>query len=403
MVKNCRKSRELGVDWGHQLSRRAWLHHSVLAGVAVGMAAPFAGAQARPAPVLRTKPPMKPMYSEFDDIMNRFIEANAVPGATLAIMKGDRIVFSRAYGFANPDRSRRMGTDSLLRLASNDKPITKGAIKTLAAEGRLLANIGNGRPGRFGLDTRVFPLLRRFGLAPFVPAGSQPDPRIDAITVEHLVNHTSGLKNLPSAREVQAALGLSRPASAWENARWLAGSQLRHAPGSPPVGSSQYVNSGFDLARLLIDKVTGNLVNYLRGSVFGPAGTAAVDVTHNTPGARNPNEAGYATVNSDADNNFEGALTLVASAEAVVRYYRRYDMGSGALLLDSAGRYSAPHNGFGGPYFGRFDGTFTLALQHYYNQVSVAALLNKSGRYDALAADLNTAVGNHPVLKTAGG
>ena len=83
---------------------------------------------------------------------------------------------SRAYRLAHVEGGPPVTPASVFRIASVCKPITAVAILRLINKGRL------------PLDTRVFPLLR--DLPP--PANAQPDPRLDTITIQDLLQHAGG-------------------------------------------------------------------------------------------------------------------------------------------------------------------------------------------------------------------
>lgn len=63
-----------------------------------------------------------------DRFMNTFIEAHAVPGAALAIVKDGRLVYAQGFGLADRDAGLPVTPRSLFRIASLSKPLTGAAV-----------------------------------------------------------------------------------------------------------------------------------------------------------------------------------------------------------------------------------------------------------------------------------
>ena len=107
------------------------------------------------------------------DSVDRYIRAELarqrIPGMSVAILRGDSILLTRGYGFANLEH-RVPATDSTIyQSGSVGKQFTAAAIVTLAREGKL------------GLDD---PIRKH---VPEAPAGWSK------VTVRHLLTHTSGM------------------------------------------------------------------------------------------------------------------------------------------------------------------------------------------------------------------
>jgi N-acyl-D-amino-acid deacylase len=98
-----------------------------------------------------------------------------VPGATLSLARGGKLVLARGYGFSHPER-RPMVPEALFKLASVSKTITAVTILKMVQLGRL------------DLDARAFELLRHLRL----PRGAEVDPRLYDITVRRRPYHAGG-------------------------------------------------------------------------------------------------------------------------------------------------------------------------------------------------------------------
>ena len=120
-----------------------------------------------------------PRLEPFDNLMQSFLKEHKIPGATLAVIREDRIVYSAGFGWAvNPDEEKGLAGEpmrpqTLLRIASLSKPVTAMAIVKLAEDGKIQ------------LDD---PVLKHIGQKPF--DGEIMDSRWGKITLKHLLHHT---------------------------------------------------------------------------------------------------------------------------------------------------------------------------------------------------------------------
>src|SRR5438477_8673410 len=78
-----------------------------------------------------------PALDVFDALMQRCLAEHGVPGASLAVAKGGRLVYARGFGWADLQSLEPVLPASRFRLASVSKPITGVAVLRLVQEGRL--------------------------------------------------------------------------------------------------------------------------------------------------------------------------------------------------------------------------------------------------------------------------
>ncbi len=151
-------------------------------------------------------------YAAIDRYIEQQMRRLSIPGLSLALVEGDRIVYQRGFGRARPGGSPPAPQTPFV-LGSTTKSFTALAVMQLVEAGKI------------ELDTPVQRYLPWFRVA---------DPTVSAaMTVRHLLNQTSGLPMLAGmaglanfdtgaeAAERQAralaSLTLRRPASAaWE-------------------------------------------------------------------------------------------------------------------------------------------------------------------------------------------
>jgi N-acyl-D-amino-acid deacylase len=160
------------------------------------------------------------------------------PGAGFAVGAGGRIVDFKGFGYADVDARTPVGPDTMFALASCSKPITAMAIMKLVEERRLT------------LETPAFA---------FLGIRSVTDPRAAAITIENLLNHSSGLPH-----DVAATTG-----DPMNTARAAARAKLQFAPGTQQA----YSNAGFNVLGAVVEKASGQrYMDYIEANVFRPAG-----------------------------------------------------------------------------------------------------------------------------------
>ena len=149
------------------------------------------------------RPPKAPSAiastSDLERYLAALVQFGRPPGLSLAVVKDERVVYSRAFGLADGPRHRVATPDTTYRWWSMTKIPTAIAVLQLQEQGAL------------SLDD---PVTRH---VPFFEVHS-PSAASPVVTVRHLLNHSSGLPD--------AGLDLMR---------WL------HLPTEPPVDQTAFV------------------------------------------------------------------------------------------------------------------------------------------------------------------
>ena len=183
-------------------------------------------------------------YEEIDAYIERHMDRLNIPGATLAIVEGDKIVHLRGFGQARPG-GEVPSPQTPFFLGSTTKSITALAVMQLVEAGKV------------ELDAPVQRYLPWFRVA---------DPQASAqMTVRHLLNQTSGLSMLSGLFPL-ADLDESSGASE-RQARALSTLKV-----SRPVGSAfEYSNTNYSLLGLIIEAASGESYEaYIHGHIFAP-------------------------------------------------------------------------------------------------------------------------------------
>lgn len=219
--------------------------------------------------------------AHFDELIGKFLAERAIPGAALAVTRHGRLVYARGFGFADVDSRTPVQPDSLFRIASISKPITAVAVMQLVEQRRL------------SLDDKVFSLL---AIEPHIVMGTRPDPRLQQITVRHLLQHTAGWDRDksydPMFRSVKIAetLGVPAPAMPCHIIRYMAGQPLDFTPGERYA----YSNMGYSLLGRVIEHVTGEAYDdYVRRCVLAPVGACRTRLGFSFPECRANGEVTY--------------------------------------------------------------------------------------------------------------
>ncbi|MCC7433398.1 MAG: beta-lactamase family protein [Methanoregulaceae archaeon] len=165
------------------------------------------------------------LADEVDDLIRAEMKARQIPGASVLVTKDDKVIKRSVYGKANVELDVDMSTDSVFESGSIGKTFTAVVILQLVEEGKL------------SLDD---PLSKHFEKAP---------PTWSAITLRHMLGHTTGLKDYA----LVPGLGL---ADRWTRDEWIDG--MIKLPLDFPTGAAfAYSNSNYLLLGLVAEKVGG--------------------------------------------------------------------------------------------------------------------------------------------------
>ncbi len=87
----------------------------------------------------------KPDFSELDKLVPEELKERNTPGAVIAIVSGDRVVYQKAFGLANFETRAEMRPEMLFRLGSTTKMFTAAALVNLAEQNKIKLDepIGN--------------------------------------------------------------------------------------------------------------------------------------------------------------------------------------------------------------------------------------------------------------------
>lgn len=120
-----------------------------------------------------------------DDAFRRYAENGDLPGGVILLARKDRVVYHKAFGYADPAVKNPMPADALFRIASQTKALVSTGIMLLQEEGRL--HIGDPL-------SRFIPEFEKTTVAVANPEGGyEVVPAERQITLRDLLTHTSGI------------------------------------------------------------------------------------------------------------------------------------------------------------------------------------------------------------------
>ena len=192
----------------------------------------------------------EPIATTPEGMADQFIKVlfgndSLVPGAAVAVQKDGKIIFSKGYGYADLESSRKNTPTTIFHVASVSKQFTAFAIAMLADQGKLSLND----------DIRKYlPELYDFG---------------QVITINHLVHHTSGLRDQWSLLTM-AGWRFDDVITQKQIMRVISRQkELNFKPGEEFL----YCNTGFTLMGEIVKRVTGQTLNeWTKANVFDPLG-----------------------------------------------------------------------------------------------------------------------------------
>jgi CubicO group peptidase (beta-lactamase class C family) len=184
-----------------------------------------------------------PRIDEIETLMAAYTDQDLFSGAIL-VVEGGEVLYEGAFGYANREWGILNRVDTRFRIASLSKDFTKVLLLQLVEEGKL------------SLDGTV---------ATYLP--DYTGPGADQITVEMLMDHTSGVVGEPAVSNLER---IERDFFTQEEMlELIAGYDLLFEPGA----RWEYSNFGYYLLGAIIESVSGrSYAELLEERICAPAG-----------------------------------------------------------------------------------------------------------------------------------
>ncbi len=185
-----------------------------------------------------------PVLAKVAASVKPFVDEEQVAGVVTLVADDQRILHQHALGLADIETQRPMATDSIFWIASMSKPVTGACVMILVDEGKLSLD---------DLISKHLPEMSQLKTADGIPA---------AITIRHLLTHTSGMAEL-KAEEAYTSKDLQEAAS-----RYAKGAVL-FEPGS----KWQYSQTSINTAARIVEVVSGQSFDrFLQERICQPLG-----------------------------------------------------------------------------------------------------------------------------------
>ncbi|HJP95089.1 MAG TPA: serine hydrolase domain-containing protein [Pyrinomonadaceae bacterium] len=229
--------------------------------------------------------------AKVDEYIHSEMQAQQIPGLSLAVIKDGRIVLAKGYGLANVEHQVPVKPETIFQSGSVGKQFTATAVMMLIEEGKL------------SLDDKI---------TKYFPDG--PTAWRD-ITVRHLLTHTSGMTDYP------ADFNLRRDYTEDELYQRIKTIPLAFQPGE----KWSYSNLAYVMLGILIHKISGKFYgDFLQERIFKPLDMSTARIISEADIVPN-RAAGYRLVNGELKNQDWVSPSLNTTADGAL-YLTVYDM-----------------------------------------------------------------------------
>jgi cyclic peptide transporter len=184
-------------------------------------------------------------YTTIEERVMQLMKDGDIPGLSLALIKGERPVYLKGFGYADLETKQPVTPGTLFQLASTSKAFT--ALAALHME----------KEGLINLDDPVSKYLEGF----YVTYEGNRYP----ITLRQLLHHTSGIpvktiSNIPESSDKDALQ---------QTVRAIEGIELSHMPGE----QYEYATINYDVIGAVIENVSGlTFEEYMEKNILKPLG-----------------------------------------------------------------------------------------------------------------------------------
>ncbi len=247
-----------------------------------------------------------------DKILSRYADGN--PGAQLAISRNGELIYSSVRGIADMEHNVPLTKQSKIEAGSVSKQFTAAATLLLEQQGKLSLTD----------DIRKYlPEIPNYG---------------HVITIRHLLNHTSGLKDWGTIADLA---GWPRGTKTYTNDDALEIISQQKTLNNKPGDEFIYSNSNYNLQAIIVQRVSGmSLAEFSKKYIFETAGMKNTEwrddyrkVVPNRAIAYNKSGSNYLT---NMPNEYVyGNGGLLTTAEDLLtwnNYYLTGQLGSPSLL-----------------------------------------------------------------------
>jgi CubicO group peptidase (beta-lactamase class C family) len=235
-------------------------------------------------PVIKLKTPVfqsaKPESAGFsserlkriDDNINEWMKTDLLNGCVALIIRNGKIVYHKAFGYDDLEKTKPVRRDNIYRIASQTKAITSTAIMMLYEEGKFL------------LDDPVSKYIPEFAKQQVLDKFNETDssyttvPAKSEVTIRQLITHTSGI-SYPQIGSKEftaiyfragllAGIGVEKGRSLADDVKKIAKLPLAHQP-----GEKWTYGFNIDILGYMVEIFSGmSLDQFFKKRIFEPLG-----------------------------------------------------------------------------------------------------------------------------------
>jgi CubicO group peptidase (beta-lactamase class C family) len=181
------------------------------------------------------------LEGQIDAIVTQAMAEGPIAGMSVAVARGGRVVHAKGYGVADVENQLPASADTIYQVGSITKQFTAAAVMQLVEQGKVRLN------------------------APITAYVRDYPTRGHNVTVESLLNHTSGVRNFTTLRSWWRTMTVEMTPE--EIVGVFRDEPFDFSPGT----AFSYSNSGYILLGLLIERVSGKpFGGYLNENLFAP-------------------------------------------------------------------------------------------------------------------------------------
>jgi len=251
-------------------------------------------------------------------------ERGEIPGFVVAIADKGKIVFKKAYGYANLEKKEKLTTSHIFRIASHSKIFTATAIMQLAERGHLR------------IDDHVVDYL------PWLK--QHQDKRFLKVTIRQLLSHTAGVIRDGLVNDYWALL------DPFPNEKQLRTAILKSSLVFDTNIQMKYSNFGYSLLGLVIEAGSGKTYNqYVIEHIVQPLGLKDTGPDYSGDYSRDLDDK-LVTGHSRADlnktrlsitgkvetNSMSSATGFYSTVADLCKYFAAQKVGTKLLLNDES-------------------------------------------------------------------
>lgn len=178
-------------------------------------------------------------YAELEKTIDAELKETKTPGAAVAIVAGDRVIFSKGFGATSAEGGNPVSAETLFRMGSTTKMFTAAALVSLAEKGKIK------------LDAPLGNYLKNL------------PPRVSGLTAHQILSQSSGLRDFAPTVFSNDDAGLGQNIRAWKDDVFF----------TAPNKIYSYSSANYWLAGFLSEEIYGKpYSDVLAELIFKPLG-----------------------------------------------------------------------------------------------------------------------------------